>query len=85
MKRIPSAVLRDAINVCGSMYRMNARYATGYSFNCNDAGDAVASGEFTNDSDNPDRWDGVIRFEPRELRDNISGKIYSLDKKGQRQ
>jgi len=37
---------KDALSVCGGMYRMNAGYAAGYMFNSTDDGKKVYNGEF---------------------------------------
>jgi hypothetical protein len=78
MKRIPAAVVRDAVNVCESIYRMNAPYATGYVFNCDEKGKSVYKGMFCSDLREVPDWDGFIRFGTVTLQDNMSGKTYSL-------
>lgn len=42
---------RDALSVCGGMYRMNASYAVGYMFNATDDGKKVYNGEFCGSSE----------------------------------
>ena len=76
-KNIPAAVIRDALSVCGGLYRMNATGAIGYGFLAGDK--EVSVGSFLQASDpQMEEWDGVIDFRTGVLTDLESGETRKL-------
>lgn len=58
---------KDALNVCGSIYRMNATHAIGYLYNPTKDGREVAEGMYCDrvSEINPERWTYFYRFEDK--------------------
>ena len=75
-KSIPAAVIRDALGVCGGIYRMNARHAVGYGFTIAENKKEVGCGEFLWPKETPtddSRFDGYISFAERTVTDLATG------------
>ncbi len=85
-KNISFSVLKDAIGVAGSVYRLNATSAVGYLFNPNMTGKAVSTGTFYHNSPydreefDAKRWTGYIDFATKTLKDLDSEEILDLSK-----
>ena len=78
---ISQSVLKDALKVCGSVYRLNAASSSGYAFCGDDDAKEVAVGEYLYSlpSDvarmNADHFDGYIDFNNNTLTDFQSGEV----------
>lgn len=83
-KNISFSVLKDAMSVCGSIYRANSLGAIGYLFNSNKTGKAVSRGMFYHggsydkDELDPAYWDGYIDFKDKTLKDLVSEEVLDL-------
>ena len=80
MNRIPQKAIRDALSVCGGLYRLNAKSSIGYAFCVNHSNNMVATGEFVFNGENPtkENFDGFIEFESETITDFIADKTYSI-------
>jgi len=81
-KFISHKVIKDALNVCGGMYCLNAPHARGYGFNYNAKNTEVYDGMFINnnvwDDEQRDCYDGYIDFKTKTLTDNKSKEIIKI-------
>lgn len=71
MKKHPAlraSVVRDALAVCGGLYRMNATYADRYGYTVHQNGKEVGTGMFLSPSDTEAEWEGIIDLETNAAR-----------------
>ena len=77
-KNLSTPVIRDALKVAGSIYRMNAPYASGYGFNPHMNDKEVASGEFLSSNEDHD-YTGYIDFQKKTINDLESNESIPID------
>lgn len=80
---IPKSVVNDAVAVCGSIYRLNARYACGYVFTISKDRKSVDRGMFAYWREILEGdliyWEGYIDFEDKTVMDLENGKTRKLE------
>ena len=81
-KNISGSVLKDALNVVGGMYSLNAKTSIGYAFIRNATGKEVEQGEFIFDCEidevNSKHFDGYIDFKNKTCQDLETKQIIQL-------
>jgi hypothetical protein len=81
-KNLSLSVVKDAIAVCNSIYRLNASAAIGYAFSKTPSGRSVECGEYVyrgyEDKITSERFDGLISFEDKKLTDIKTGELVAL-------
>ena len=79
-QNISAGTIRDALNIAGGLYSMNAKNSIGYAFTCSK--NEVNCGEFVYASEldqiTKDRFDGFISFHDKTLTDIESGEIIAI-------
>lgn len=79
IKKISKSAIEDALNVCNSIFRMNAKTAIGYAFDVDKENKEVYQGEFVFcGEDVEDLYHGFIDFEFNILHDHLSGEKIDL-------
>ena len=80
-RNISKSVIKDAINVAGGLYGMNAISAHGYAFTCSRNGKSVNYGEFVfaGEFATVERFDGYINFKSKILFDLKSNEMKELN------
>ena len=82
-KHLSLSVIKDAMSACNSIYRHNAKSAVGYAFVKKVSGREVETGEYVfrgyEDLVTPERFDGIITFKDKKLKDLRTSEIIDLN------
>lgn len=84
-KTLSKSVVRDALKIAGSLYRINPKDFVGYAFSKCSKGKQVDMGQYLDTTDINkgrlllDDWDGYICFKTQQLIDLHSGEQLSLN------